>query len=382
LATAELGRSQTQTELSSARRTIAEHDAAAAVAPGAPVDAARPPAGAGGGGGAAPRGDAAALDAPIERIGDGAGDPRVPVASDGANVPAAAPGAIDNGAGAYGVDAYVGAADDVDDGENEGVDWVGDARGRFGGARRGGRFPPRADALDAAGAYNDGFDFRARLGPDDWLQAFDIPRAVLRDDGMPVPFTPADPVHTTTFTAGSRDENEARRWYCALAWTEQTFNELLAAHTRDGNTLEGLQELVAYLVSATRRIYALGVSRYDFLALRQSEPHLADAFAHADAVPRNSLRGDGARRFISRVVRAETAASAKIGAAERGFGYRQPGVRGHGAPNYGRGGPDAPRRGGRGGGGGGGAVMRGGRGGGGGGGGAGGAGRGRGGGRV
>jgi len=297
-------------------------------------------------------------------------------------MPAAAPGAIDYGAGTYGVDAYVGAADDVDDGEEEGVDWVGGARGRFGGARRDGRVPSRADAPDAAGAYNDGFDFRARLGPEDWLQAFDVPRAVLRDDGMPVPFTPADPVHTTTFTAGSRDESEARRWYCALAWTEQTFNELLAAHTRDGNTLEGLQELVAYLVSATRRIYALGVSRYDFLALRQSEPHLADAFAHADAVPRNSLRGDGARRFISRVVRAETAASAKIGAAERGFGYSQRGGRGHGAPNYGRGGPDAPRRGGRGGGGGGGAVMRGGRGGGGGGGGAGGVGRGRGGGRV
>jgi len=268
------------------------------------------------------------------------------------------------------------AADDTTDGQDDGTDWGPAPRGRFGGARRGGRFQSRAEALDEAGAYNDGFDFRSRLGPDDWLQAFDVPRAVLRDDGLPVPFTPADPVHTSTFTAGSRDENEARRWYCALAWTEQTYNELLAAHTRDGNTAEGLQELVAYLVNATRRIYALGVSRYDFLALRQSEPHLADAFAHADAVPRNSLRGHGARRFISRVVRAETAAFAKIGAAERGYGYGGRGARGAGPTNYGRGGPDAARRGGRGGGGGG-AVVRGGRGGNGGGGG-----RGRGGGRA
>ena len=142
--------------------------------------------------------------------------------------------------------------------------------------------------------------------------------------------------------------------------------------------------LVAYLSSAIRRIYALGVSRYDYLALRQSEPNLADAFTHADAVPRNSLRGDGARRFIARVIRAETTASAKIGAAERGFACGNRNGLGGGAPNYGRNGPDAPRRGGRGGGGGG-AIMRGGRGGGGGvggGGGGGGAGRGRGGGRA
>lgn len=63
--------------------------------------------------------------------------------------------------------------------------------------------------------------------------------------------------------------------------------------------------------------------RYDYLALRQSEPNLADAFSQADAVPRNSLRGDGARRFISRDARAEKNASAKIGAAERGFTYPQ-----------------------------------------------------------
>ncbi|OSX73937.1 hypothetical protein BU14_0319s0025 [Porphyra umbilicalis] len=77
-------------------------------------------------------------------------------------------------------------------------------------------------------------------------------------------------------------------------------------------------ELVALLLSA-RRIYALGAARYDFLALRQTEPALADAFAHATAVPRNNLRGSSAREFLARVARAEVLASAKIGAAARGF---------------------------------------------------------------
>lgn len=166
-------------------------------------------------------------------------------------------------------------------------------------------------------------------------------------------FTPCDPMHTATFTAGSRDEIEARHLYCTLAWTQSAFNYLLAAHHAIGNTKELLEELIEYLLGATRRIYALGVSRFDYLALRQSEPSLADAFAHADAVPRNSLRGDGARRFISRVVRAETAASAKVGAAARGYSYpqratrtnapaaprvRSPTRRGGGAGGAGRGG--------------------------------------------
>ena len=248
---------------------------------------------------------------------------------------------IDGGdtvAGAYADNEPVGSDDDAA--------WGAGTGRRPWRPRRDVRIPTRADALDEAGAYNDRFDFPTNLGSDDWLQSFDIPRLVLRHDGLPVPFTPADSVHTATFSAGSHVESEARRWYCTLAWTEQAFNELLAAHTRPVNTVNSLQELFAYLAASTRRIYALGVSRYDFLALHQSEPNLADAFPHADAVSRSSLRGDGARRFISRVVRAETSASAKISAAERGYAYLGRGAFA-GAARHARGDPDAPRNAGR-----------------------------------
>lgn len=140
---------------------------------------------------------------------------------------------------------------------------------------------------------------------------------------MPMRFTPCDPVHAATFTSGSREEIEARHRYCSLAWGEQLFNEVLAARFASGNTVELLEDHLDYVLGAARRMLALGVSHYDYLALKQSEPNLADAFAHADAVPRNSLRGDGARRFLSPVVRAEASTPAKIGAAERGFSYPQ-----------------------------------------------------------
>jgi len=217
LAAAELGLSQTQTALSSARLTIAENDAAAASAPPSAIDAARPPTGVGGGGGAAPDVGTAAPDATVGRTGEGGADPGVAAADGGNIISAARDGADVGGVTVFGEDPYVAAVGDDADGEEDGTDWGGGRRGRHAGARRGGRFPSRADALDEAGAYNAVFAFRTRLGPEDWLQAFDDPRAVLRDDGLPVPFTPADPVHTTTFTAGSRDESETRLWYCALA---------------------------------------------------------------------------------------------------------------------------------------------------------------------
>lgn len=151
--------------------------------------------------------------------------------------------------------------------------------------------------------------------------AFDVPRAILRSDGMPVPFTPDDNVHSSTFNAGSCDEIEARHWYCSLAWTQSIHNELLDAHHASSSSADDTARIISYALCGINRLYAIGVSRYDYLALKQSEPALAEAFAHSDAVPRNTLRGDGARRYLSRVIRQETHASAKIGAAERGFSY-------------------------------------------------------------
>ena len=55
--------------------------------------------------------------------------------------------------------------------------------------------------------------------------------------------------------------------------------------------------------------------------MRQTEPSLSEAYAHADAIQRNGRRGEGARRFLAGVVRQEAYASAKLGALERGFTY-------------------------------------------------------------
>ena len=183
----------------------------------------------------------------------------------------------------------------------------------------GGRRARRSDndERNARDRFDDGFD-NASLpdGADDVLAAFSIPICVERRDGLPVPFSPEDTRHAATFTAGSRDEYEARAWYQSLAWTERLSNTLQAYLYGDDAVDDA--ELATLLLSA-RRIYALGAARYDFLALRQTEPGLADAFAHATAVPRNTLRGSSARDFLARVARAEVYASAKIGAAARGF---------------------------------------------------------------
>jgi len=220
----------------------------------------------------------------------------------------------------------------------------------------GGRAARTDDAgdRDARDRYDDGFD-RVELpdGPDDVLNGFSIPLCVQRRDGLPVPFAPEDTRHASTFPGSSRDEHEARAWYQSLAWLEQHANVLQTLLYSDKEVDDA--QLAALLLSA-RRIYSLGAARYDFLALRQSEPGLADAFAHATAVPRNTLRGSSAREFLARVSRAEVHASAKIGAAARGFrapprdaiagggGARRGGSRGGGGGGGNGGGGDAKGR--------------------------------------
>jgi len=76
-----------------------------------------------------------------------------------------------------------------------------------------------------------------------------------------------------------------------------------------------------YVSVSSRRIFSIGAARYDYLAMRQTEPSLTEAYAHADAMPRNGRRGEGARRFLAGVVRQEAYDTAKLSAMERGFGY-------------------------------------------------------------
>jgi len=170
---------------------------------------------------------------------------------------------------------------------------------------------------DARDRYDDGSD-RVELpdGPEDVLNRFSIPFRVQRRDGLPVSFAPEDTRHASTFPGGSRDEHEARARYQALAWLEQHANVLQTLLYSD-KEVDDAQ--IAALLPSARRIYSLGAARYDFLVLRQAEPGLADAFAHATAVPRSTLHGSSALSFLARVARAEVHSSAKIGAAARGF---------------------------------------------------------------
>ncbi|KAK1859754.1 hypothetical protein I4F81_002348 [Pyropia yezoensis] len=212
LDTAETALAETQQHLTTAQGALADRDAAAAAAAleaaGNPLRHGGAPARAGAGGGAAadrlPAEEAAAANAArraanLEGVdGDGArrGDeapPAGPLGPDGAP-----PGGADY--------AVYGDEDEGSDGDALGG-WApaggAGAIGRRGSARR--------RALDEAGAYDDGFDFAARFSASDYLQSFDIPRSIMRADGLPMPFTPCDPVHASTFTAGSRDEIEALR---------------------------------------------------------------------------------------------------------------------------------------------------------------------------
>lgn len=312
LAAAEAALAQTRLELEGARRDAAEQAAARRAAPTPPP--VHNGTGAPGGGGAGGAGVGGTGGGPSPA---GAADP---LGGTGAAAQPAAPGnrpfVLPSTPAGTSPDDYANIGDG--EGSESAAEWQTTRHAASVG--RGG-LPRYIPYPDDATIFNDGFDTIKVPAPDDWLQAFDVPRSILRPDGMPVPFTPDDNVHTATFNIGSRDEVEARHWYCSLAWAQQLHNDVLDAKYRKDRSPDDTAELLTYILCGINRLYAIGVSRYDYLALKQSEPALAEAFAHSDAVPRNTLRGDGARRYLSRVVRQETHATAKLGAAERGFAY-------------------------------------------------------------
>ena len=122
----------------------------------------------------------------------------------------------------------------------------------------------------------DDFDRAKRPTAGDYLRSFTIPHDVRRADGLPVPFKPVDNVHATDFASGSRDEHEARHWYQLLAWVQQLHKDALRVqHTAD-LTVQQYAAFTDYVSVSSRRIFSIGAARYDYLAMRQTEPSLAE----------------------------------------------------------------------------------------------------------
>jgi len=253
--------------------------------------------------------DAALAAGPAAAAGSGAGAP--------ADLPLAAAPADRDGDGADDDAAFFATYDD-EGASSAGAEWAPapySAGGLHGGARAAGSHRGGADFTV------DEFDSAKRPSAGDYLRSFSIPHDVRRSDGLPVPFKPVDNIHATDFAAGSRDEHEARQWYQLLAWLQQLHNDALRVRHTAGLTVAQYASFADYISLSSRRIFSIGAARYDYLAMRQTEPSLAEAYAHADAIPRNGRRGEGARRFLAGVVRQEAYASAKLGALERGFTY-------------------------------------------------------------
>lgn len=154
-------------------------------------------------------------------------------------------------------------------GDGEGSDSPPDWLARCTSARAGRSATPRHyPYVDEAAVYNDGFDTIKVPAADECLQAFGVPRSI-RGDGITVPFAPDDSVHSATFPNGGRDEVEAPHWYCTLAWLQHAHNEALDGHHAVDRSPDYDKQLIEFLLCALNRTYAIGVSRYDYLALRQ-----------------------------------------------------------------------------------------------------------------
>jgi len=197
-------------------------------------------------------------------------------------------------------------------------------------------------------AHPDGFDDPDLPGAGDIIRSYEIPHAVQRHDGIPVPFEPSDARFLARFKEGSSEYHEAAFAYQMAAWSQELSNAAVDLfHGRDSLSSSGLADRLAGAAIAARQLFHLATAHYDYLEYRQRDPVGAELYRSTDAVPRNTLRGPNGRRWLSIVARDEVKISVKAAAEERASQHRRRGPKRPGHPNANKdataGGPQAPR---------------------------------------
>jgi len=203
--------------------------------------------------------------------------------------------------------------------------------------------------------HPDGFDDPDLPDPNDIITAYDIPAAIRRADGIPVPFEPVDARFLSRFKDGSADYHEAGFCYQISAWTQELSNAAVSLfYRREEFSAAALTDRLAGAAIASRQLFHLATAQYDYLEFKQRDPVGAEVYRSTEAVPRNTLRGPRGRRWLSTVARDEVRINVKAAAEERAAKHRKRRV----APKN-PGGGGGGGSGGRGGGGGGGGGGRG-----------------------
>ncbi|KAK1870017.1 hypothetical protein I4F81_012481 [Pyropia yezoensis] len=94
--------------------------------------------------------------------------------------------------------------------------------------------------------HPDGFDDSNLPAADDIIQAYEVPAAVRRRDGIPVPFEPADARFLARFKDGSSEFHEAAFADQVAAWTQELSNAAVALYyERDSFSAAGMADRLA-----------------------------------------------------------------------------------------------------------------------------------------
>lgn len=172
--------------------------------------------------------------------------------------------------------------------------------------------------------HPDGFDDPNLPAAHDIIHAYDIPAAVRRRDGIPVPFEPADTRFLSRFKDGSAEFHEAAFAYQVAAWTQELSNAALALYyERDSFSAAGLADRLAGAAVASPQLFHLATAQYDYLEYKQRDPVGAALYRATEAVPRNTLRGPKGRRWLATVASDEVKINIKTAAEERANKHRR-----------------------------------------------------------
>lgn len=160
--------------------------------------------------------------------------------------------------------------------------------GRPGGGRVAGRGARHAHIV----LHPEGFDDPDLPDVHDIIRAYDIPAAVRRRDGIPMPFEPDDARFHAHIKHGAASYHEASFAYQAAAWAQELSNAaVMLYHERKEFSAAGLADRLAGPAMASRQLLHLSTAHYDFLEYRQRDPVGAQLYKSTEVVPRSTFRG-------------------------------------------------------------------------------------------
>ena len=170
----------------------------------------------------------------------------------------------------------------------------------------------------------DGLDDPDLLDAKEIITGYDIPSAIRREDGIPVPLETIDARFLFRLKDISAGYHKAVLCYQISPWTHELSNSEVSLFSRlEDFSAAALEDRLAGAAIASRQLFHMATAQYDYLGFEKRDPVGTELCRSTEAIPQNTLRGSRGRRWRSTFARDKVGIIIKAAAEERAAKHRR-----------------------------------------------------------